>query len=132
MIVKRKDGYHVISEKSSKNLGGPYATHEAAVHRLQQIEYFKHKGKSAQMTKAEQIMEKIALTLLRDLPVERLEAAAESAKKVGIKIFKKENGRIYYELPKKINVPTSANDLYGFLHKKQIYDAPGFSKKAGA
>jgi len=43
MIVKRKDGYHVISEKARKNLGGPYKTRGEAVKRLQQVEYFKHK-----------------------------------------------------------------------------------------
>ena len=44
MIVKRKDGYHVISEKTRKNLGGPYKTREEAVKRLGQVEYFKHRG----------------------------------------------------------------------------------------
>lgn len=44
MIVKRKAGYHVISEKD-KNLGGPYKTKEEAAKRLKQVEYFKHKGK---------------------------------------------------------------------------------------
>jgi len=43
MIVKRKDGYHVLSEKR-KNLGGPYKTREEAVKRLRQVEFFKHKG----------------------------------------------------------------------------------------
>lgn len=42
MIVKRKDGYHVLSEKR-KNLGGPYKTREEAEKRLRQVEYFKHK-----------------------------------------------------------------------------------------
>jgi hypothetical protein len=44
MIVKRKDGYHVLSEKG-KNLGGPYKTKKEAEERLRQVEYFKHKGK---------------------------------------------------------------------------------------
>ena len=43
-IVKRKDGYHVISEKTGKNLGGPYKTHAEAEKRLRQVEWFKHKG----------------------------------------------------------------------------------------
>jgi hypothetical protein len=43
MIIKRKDGYHVVSEKG-KNLGGPYKTRGEAVKRLGQVEYFKHKG----------------------------------------------------------------------------------------
>lgn len=51
MIVKKKDGYYVLSEKKhknasgklvQKNLGGPYATREEAVKRLGQVEYFKH------------------------------------------------------------------------------------------
>lgn len=42
MIVKRKDGYHVVSE-SGKNLGGPYKSKAAAEARLRQVEYFKHK-----------------------------------------------------------------------------------------
>jgi len=41
MIVKRKDGYYVVSEKG-KNLGGPYKTIAEARKRLQQVEYFKH------------------------------------------------------------------------------------------
>ena len=45
MIVKRKDGYRVLSEKSKKNLGGPYKTKKQAEERLRQVEYFKHKGK---------------------------------------------------------------------------------------
>ena len=40
MIVKRKKGYYVLSEKR-KNLGGPYRTKEEAEKRLQQVEYFK-------------------------------------------------------------------------------------------
>jgi len=43
MIVKREDGYYVISEKTQKNLGGPYKTHAEAGKRLRQVEYFKHK-----------------------------------------------------------------------------------------
>lgn len=42
MIVKKKDGYYVVSE-SGKNLGGPYTTRKQAEKRLQQVEYFKHK-----------------------------------------------------------------------------------------
>jgi hypothetical protein len=44
MIVKRKAGYHVVSEEG-KNLGGPYQTHARAVRRLRQVEYHKTKGK---------------------------------------------------------------------------------------
>lgn len=42
MIVKRTDGYHVISEKTGRNLGGPYKTRGAALKRLRQVEFFKH------------------------------------------------------------------------------------------
>lgn len=45
MIVKKKDGYYVLSEKSRKNLGGPYRTEEEARKRLRQVEYFKHAKK---------------------------------------------------------------------------------------
>ena len=44
MIVKRNDGYKVVSEKG-KNLGGPYKTREAAKKRLAQVEMFKHMDK---------------------------------------------------------------------------------------
>lgn len=44
MIVKRKDGYHVVSE-DGKNLGGPYKTEYQAKRRLAQVEYFKHRKK---------------------------------------------------------------------------------------
>lgn len=48
MIVKRKNGYYVMSEKKGKdgrrkNLGGPYQSRENAKRRLQQVEYFKRK-----------------------------------------------------------------------------------------
>jgi len=47
MIVKRKDGYHVMSESKGKNgkrknLGGPYKTKGGAEKRLKQVEYFKN------------------------------------------------------------------------------------------
>ncbi|MGA9884693.1 MAG: hypothetical protein ACRD5K_17765 [Candidatus Acidiferrales bacterium] len=43
MIKKVKGGYKVVSEKTGKNLGGPYKTKEAAQKRLRQVEFFKHK-----------------------------------------------------------------------------------------
>jgi len=43
MIKKVKEGYKVVSEKSGKNLGGPYKTMEEAKKRLRQVEFFKHK-----------------------------------------------------------------------------------------
>lgn len=45
MIVKVKGGYKVVSEKSKKNLGGPYKTKAEAEKRLRQVEFFKHRGK---------------------------------------------------------------------------------------
>jgi|TARA_Y100000401_G_scaffold114953_1_gene117784 hypothetical protein len=42
MIVKKKDGYYVVSKKK-KNLGGPYGSRLAALRRLRQVEYFKNK-----------------------------------------------------------------------------------------
>ena len=45
MIVKRKKGYYVLSEKTRKNLGGPYKTRAEAVKRLRQVEFFKRRKK---------------------------------------------------------------------------------------
>jgi hypothetical protein len=42
MIRKTKEGYKVLSEKTRKNLGGPYKTKAEAEKRLRQVEYFKH------------------------------------------------------------------------------------------
>jgi hypothetical protein len=41
MIKKVKGGYKVLSEKTGRNLGGPYKTKEEAKKRLQQVEFFK-------------------------------------------------------------------------------------------
>jgi len=41
MIVKQKDGYHVLSKTTRKNLGGPYKTRAEALKRLRQVEFFK-------------------------------------------------------------------------------------------
>jgi hypothetical protein len=41
MIKKTKEGYKVVSEKSGKNLGGPYKSKEQAKKRLKQVEFFK-------------------------------------------------------------------------------------------
>lgn len=43
MIKKVKGGYKVISEKSGRNMGGPYKTKKEAKKRLQQVEFFKRK-----------------------------------------------------------------------------------------
>lgn len=45
MIVKKKEGYFVLSEKTRRNLGGPYKKREEAVKRLRQVEFFKHRKK---------------------------------------------------------------------------------------
>lgn len=44
MIVKKKDGYHVMSERG-KHLGGPYGDKKEAAARLAQVEYFKSQPK---------------------------------------------------------------------------------------
>jgi len=44
MIKKVRGGYKVVSEKSGKNLGGPYKSKEEAKKRLAQVEFFKRKG----------------------------------------------------------------------------------------
>jgi hypothetical protein len=43
MIKKVKEGYKVLSEKTGKNLGGPYKTKAEAEKRLRQVEFFKHR-----------------------------------------------------------------------------------------
>jgi hypothetical protein len=43
MIKKVSGGYRVLSEKTGKNLGGPYKTKKEAEKRLKQVEFFKHK-----------------------------------------------------------------------------------------
>jgi hypothetical protein len=43
MIKKVRGGYKVVSEKTGKNLGGPYKTKAAAEKRLRQVEFFKHR-----------------------------------------------------------------------------------------
>jgi uncharacterized protein len=45
-IVKKADGWHVYSEDGSKHLGGPYQSEKQAKKRLEQVEYFKNKGKN--------------------------------------------------------------------------------------
>jgi len=44
MVKKVKGGWKVVSESTGKNLGGPYPKKGLAIKRLQQVEYFKHKG----------------------------------------------------------------------------------------
>lgn len=44
MIVKKADGWYVVSE-AGKNLGGPYKSKDRAEKRLKQVEYFKHQKK---------------------------------------------------------------------------------------
>lgn len=46
MIVKENGKYYVKSESGDKNLGGPYSSHEDAVARLKQVEWFKNKPKT--------------------------------------------------------------------------------------
>jgi len=44
MIKKVRGGYKVVSEKTGKNLGGPYKSKAEAKKRLAQVEFFKRKG----------------------------------------------------------------------------------------
>lgn len=44
VIVKKKDGWHVLSEDRKKKLGGPYKTRKEALKRLRQVEFYKNKG----------------------------------------------------------------------------------------
>jgi hypothetical protein len=44
MIAKTNNGY-VVKSESGKNLSKPYPTKQQAQQRLQQIEYFKKKGR---------------------------------------------------------------------------------------
>jgi len=41
MIVKRKDGYHLLSKDGKKHLGGPWKKRAQALAREAQIEWFK-------------------------------------------------------------------------------------------
>jgi hypothetical protein len=43
MIRKTSRGYKVLSEKTGKNLGGPYKTRAEAEERLRQVEFFKRR-----------------------------------------------------------------------------------------
>ena len=43
MIKKTSGGYKVVSEKTGKNLGGPYKTKARAQKRLREVEFFKHR-----------------------------------------------------------------------------------------
>lgn len=45
MIVKNGKGFQVKSESGKKNLSKPGLSKKAAIKRLKQVEYFKHKGK---------------------------------------------------------------------------------------
>lgn len=41
MVVSKKSGFYVISEKTGRNLGGPYKSKIEAEQRLKQVEFFK-------------------------------------------------------------------------------------------
>jgi len=43
MIKKVRKGYQVLSEKTGKNLGGPYKIRKEAERRLKQVEFFKRR-----------------------------------------------------------------------------------------
>ena len=45
MIVRKNDGWHVVSEDKKKHLGGPYKTKAEAHKRLAQVEFWKYHEK---------------------------------------------------------------------------------------
>jgi len=60
-IVKcgqNKTSYCVHSEKSDKNLGGPYGTKKQAIKRLKQVEYFKHVHENTDLLVKETLLHK--------------------------------------------------------------------------
>ena len=69
-IVKKADGYHVYSEDGSKHLGGPYKSEGEAKKRLEQVDYFKNKGKKSLILAPER----------RILPFQEAEIRAEERK----------------------------------------------------
>lgn len=50
MIIKKDDGFHVVSEKG-RNLGGPYSSREQAEKRLAEVEMFKAMAKKKKKKK---------------------------------------------------------------------------------
>lgn len=66
-IVKKNNGYHVMSEKG-KHLGGPYS-HEHAIKRLQQIEYFKQKKGSLIESERDLMIQIAKDNFLKDLKI---------------------------------------------------------------
>jgi hypothetical protein len=44
MIVKRKDGWYVVSHTTKKNLGGPYQSNSAARRRLAYLKNMRHRN----------------------------------------------------------------------------------------
>lgn len=53
MIVKRKEGFHVLSEEG-RNLGGPYTSREEAEKRLAEVEMFKAMAKKKKRKRTKQ------------------------------------------------------------------------------
>lgn len=45
MVVKKAKGFFVVSEKTGRNLGGPYSSKIEAEKRLKQVEFFRVKEK---------------------------------------------------------------------------------------
>ena len=84
-VVKRKDGYHVISEKTGKNLGGPYKTKKQALTRLRQVEFFKNQGKTEDEIGAAEFVEETEL----DKSNELIEQALNVEKLIVVKKQKK-------------------------------------------
>lgn len=39
-IIKKKDGYHVVSKTTGQSFGGPYLTKGGALRRMRKIQHF--------------------------------------------------------------------------------------------
>jgi len=51
-VVKKSDGWYVVSHTTGRNLGGPYLSRERAEKRLAQVRAFKYMKKTAVSNKA--------------------------------------------------------------------------------
>jgi len=88
-IVKKKDGWYVLSEKG-RNLGGPYKSRNKAKERLRQVEYFKHKTANKRfsyeevLTKGQELIKKLHLVLKKPTLAGSIARKAPTAKDIDI------------------------------------------------
>lgn len=78
-VVKRGDGYHVVSE-TGKNLGGPYATRAEAEDRLQEVERFKHLRRGLMSAVVDMLGAAPRASLARKRVVRSLDGAKRAAR----------------------------------------------------